>query len=111
MNIAWPVLLVVRGQMIPKTLDDMRVLHNQTAGSPQGIAAARALGDLSHMVYAPSLASSQSTAKAGELLFLDIWLTARGIMEFFSNEQVVQQGARLFGSRDATVWMPATGSF
>jgi hypothetical protein len=109
--IDWPVLLTVRGTTVPKTLEEMRVLHNHTAGSPQGIAAARALGDLSHMVYAPSLASTQSTAKAGELLFLDIWVNAKGIMEFFSNEQVVQQGARLFSSIDATVWMPAAGSF
>ena len=109
--IDWPVLLTVRGTTLPKTLEEMRVMHNQTAGSPQGIAAARALGDLSHMVYAPSLASKQSTAKAGELLFLDVWVKPKGIMDFFSNEQVVQQGTKLFSSRDATVWMPAAGSF
>jgi hypothetical protein len=109
--IDWPVLLTVRGTTVPKTLEEMRVVHNQTAGSPEGIAAARALGDLSHMVYAPSLASKQSTAKAGELLFLDTWVNAKGIMTFFSNEQVVQQGAKLFSARDATVWMPAAGSF
>jgi hypothetical protein len=107
----WPVLLTVRGTTVPKTLEEMRIVHNQTAGSAQGIAAARALGDLSHMVYAPSLASKQSTAKAGELLFLDVWATPKGIMDFFSNEQVVQQGVKLFSSRDATVWMPAAGSF
>jgi hypothetical protein len=32
-------------------------------------------------------------------------------MDFFSNEQVIQQGVKLFSSRDATVWMPAAGSF
>jgi hypothetical protein len=106
-----PVLLTVRGTIVPKTLEEMRVVHNQTAGSSQGIAAARALGDLSHMVYAPLLGSKQSTAKAGELLFLDVWVTPKGIMDFFSNEQVVQQGVKLFSSRDATVWMPAAGSF
>jgi hypothetical protein len=111
MNIAWPVLLVVRGQMIPKTLEDMRVLHNQTAGSPQGVAAARSLGDLSHMVYAPSVASKQSTAKAGELLFLDKWVDPKGIKNFFSNEQVVQQGSKLFSELDATIWRSAEGSF
>jgi len=109
--IDWPVLLTVRGTTVPKTLEEMRVVHNQTAGSSQGTAAARALGDLSHMVYAPSLASKQSTAKAGELLFLDVWVTAKGIMDFFSNEQVIQQGVKLFSSRDATIWMPAAGSF
>src|SRR4051812_40051448 len=110
-TIDWPVLLTVRGTAIPKSLEEMRVLHNQTAGSPQGIAAARSLGDLSHMVYAPSLTSKQSTAKAGELLFMDVWVNARGIMEFFANENVVQQGSKLFSSRDATVWMRAEGSF
>ncbi|HWW84689.1 MAG TPA: hypothetical protein VNZ26_13865 [Vicinamibacterales bacterium] len=110
-SIDWPVLLTVRGTMIPKTLEEMRVVHNQTAGSPQGIAAARSLGDLSHMVYAPSLESKQSTAKAGELLFLDFWVHPKGIMDFFSNEQVVQQGAKLFSERDATIWMRAEGSF
>ena len=38
--IDWPVLLTVRGTTVPKTLEEARVLHNQTAGSPQGIAAA-----------------------------------------------------------------------
>jgi hypothetical protein len=97
--------------MVPKTLEEMRVLHNQTAGSPQGIASARGLGDLSHLVYAPLLASQQSTAKAGELLFLDVWVDPKGIMDFFSNEQVQQLSGKLFSSRDATVWMPAAGSF
>jgi hypothetical protein len=107
----WPVLLVVRGKMVPKTLEEMRVVHNQTAGSPPGIAAARALGDLSHMVYAPSLTSAQSTAKAGELMFLDVWVHPKGIMEFFSNEQVAQQGSKLFSSVDHTIWMNAQGAF
>jgi len=109
--IEWPVLLTVRGKMLPKTLEEMRVMHNQTAGSPPGIAAARSLGDLSHMVYAPSLENPLSTAKAGELLFLDVWVHPKGIMDFFANEQVVQQGTKLFSSRDASIWMPAAGSF
>lgn len=110
-SINWPVLLTVRGTMVPKTLEDMRLLHNQTAGSPQGIAAARALGDLSHLVYAPLLSTPQSTAKAGELLFLDIWVDPHGIMSFFSNEQVQQLSGQLFSTRDAAIWMPAAGSF
>ncbi len=104
--IEWPVLLTVRGKMLPKTLDEMRVVHNQTAGSPPGIAAARALGDLSRMVYAP-LGGTGS----GELLFLDVWVHPKGLMDFFANEQVVQQGTKLFSARDATVWMPAAGAF
>jgi hypothetical protein len=41
-QIDWPVLLTVRGRVLPETLEQMRVIHNQTAGSPPGIAAARA---------------------------------------------------------------------
>jgi len=107
--IEWPVLLVVRGTPAPTTLDEMRVIHNQTAGSPPGIAAARSLGDLSHMVYAPL--TGTPAPDSHELLFLDVWVHPKGIMDFFSNEQVVQQGTKLFSSRDATVWMPAEGSY
>jgi quinol monooxygenase YgiN len=105
-----PVLLTVRGTAIPKTLEAMRVLHNETAGSPAGIAAARALGDLSHMVYAPAK-SPLSKAVAGELLFLDVWVHPKGIMDFFSNPQVQEQGGKLFSARDASVWAPAAGAF
>jgi hypothetical protein len=107
-----PVLLTVRGTYASASLEAARVLHNQTAGSEAGIAAARELGDLSHTIYAPaSGAEKTSKAKSGELLFIDTWLTPQGIMEFFSNENVIQQGNKLFTSRDATVWMPARGAF
>src|SRR5450432_1951177 len=107
----WPVLLTVRGKTIPKTLEEMRVLHNQTAGSPPGIAAARSFGDLSHKALSPCLRSPHAGAEAGELLFLDVWLHPRGIMDFFSNEQVIQQGTKLFSSRDSNIWMRAEGSY
>ena len=110
-KIDWPVLLTVRGKMLPNSLEEMRVLHNRTAGSPPGIAAARSLGDLSHLVYAPFAGLPQSTAKPGELLFLDVWQSPKGIMDFFSNEQVIQQGTKLFSARDATIWVRAEGSF
>jgi hypothetical protein len=87
------------------------VLHNETAGSQPGVAAARALGDLSHKVYAPCLRSQQSSAKKGELMFLDNWQDAKGLMEFFSNKHVQEQGGKLFSARDAAVWMPARGAF
>jgi hypothetical protein len=106
-----PVLLTVRGTLVPKDLEAARVLHNETAGSAPGIAAARALGDLSHNVYTPSLVSKQSGAKAGELLFLDRWIHPRGIMEFFGNAHVQAQGKNMFSQKDATVWMAAVGSF
>ena len=41
-------LLAIRGTLKPKTLEDARSTHNMTAGNPDGVAAARALGDLSH---------------------------------------------------------------
>ncbi len=110
-KIDWPVLLTVRGKMLPNSLEEMRVLHNRTAGSAAGIAAARSLGDLSHLVYAPFAPLPQSSAKAGELLFLDVWQSPKGIMDFFSNEQVIQSGTKLFSARDATIWMRAEGSF
>jgi hypothetical protein len=109
-KIDWPVLLTVRGKMLPSSLEEMRVLHNRTAGSAPGIAAARSLGDLSHLVYAP-FASPLSHAQPGELLFLDVWQSPKGIMDFFSNEQVIQSGTKLFSARDATIWMRAEGSF
>ncbi len=104
------ILLTVRGKYIPSTLEALRVLHNDTAGSAPGIAAARALGDLSHKVYSPA-PSPQSSAKEGEVLFIDWWQDPKGLMDFFANENVQMQGTKLFASRTATVWMPAKGSF
>lgn len=104
------VLLTVRATLAARTLEAARVLHNDTAGSAPGIAAARALGDLSHSVYAPAKGAS-SSAKDGELLFLDHWVTPDGIMQFFGKPTVQEQAAKLFSQRDATLWMPAAGSF
>lgn len=105
-----PVLLTVRGSLVPPTLEAARVLHNETAGSPPGIAAARALGDLSHKVYAPHGGADSGTAR-NELLFIDVWCDAQGIGQFFSNHEVQQQANRLFSAKDASIWMPAHGSF
>lgn len=107
---ATPVFLTVRGKYIPQDLEGCRVVHNDTAGSPAGMAAARSLGDLSHKIYAP-LSGPQSGAKDGEVLFMDWWQDPKGLMDFFSNQNVQMQGAKLFASRDATVWMPAKGAF
>jgi hypothetical protein len=104
------VLLTVRGIYISDSLEAMRLLHNSTAGSEQGIAAARSLGDLSHNVYSPSLRSKQAGAEIGELLFVDWWESPKGIMDFFSNPQVQQQGGKLFSKRHATLWISARGS-
>lgn len=101
-----PVTLTVRG-ISKKTGDAMRTLHNETAGSPQGIAAARSLGDLSHKVFTPL----GGDAKPNELLFLDVWIDPAGIQKFFSHPEVTAQGAQLFVEKDPTVWMPARGSY
>src|SRR5262245_36108708 len=74
------VLLTVRGTTRPATLDACRTLHNSTAGSKEGIAMARSLGDLSHKVYVPipSLGDA-SGVKTGELLFIDVWKAPDGL--------------------------------
>ena len=84
-------------------------LHNETAGSPQGIAAARALGDLSHKVYSPI--TKAGGTEENELLFIDYWMSPQGIGQFFSNAHVQEQGSKLFSKRDPVVWMPAKGAF
>jgi len=104
------VFLTVRGMYTPPNLEAFRILHNDTAGSGPGIAAARSLGDLSHKVYAP-LPGAHSSAKAGEVLFFDWWQDPKGLMDFFSNEQSQALGKVLFSSVVHTVWMPAKGSF
>ncbi|MBX7101025.1 MAG: hypothetical protein K1X89_25135 [Myxococcaceae bacterium] len=104
------IFLTVRGTYLAPSLEACRVIHNDTAGSQPGIAAARALGDLSHKVFAP-LPSPVSSAKSGEVLFLDWWQDPKGLMDFFANENVQMQGTKLFKARDPVVWMPAKGSF
>ncbi len=109
MNIESPVLLTVRGTLAPRSLEAACSLHNETAGSAQGIAAARALGDLSHKVYTPVAKAGGS--EDGELLFIDYWLTPQGIGKFFSDAHVQEQGSKLFAKRDPVVWMRAIGAF
>src|SRR5258708_473076 len=102
------VFLTVRGSLVPKTAEAACRLHNETAGSPEGIAAARALGDLSHKVYWPVPGLG---AKDGELLFLDWWKSAEGIGTFFSDPRVHGMASKLFTERDGVVWMPARDAF
>ena len=99
-------LLAIRGTLAPATLEDARILHNQTAGAPQSVAAARSLGDLSHMVYVPT---GQQRAGAGEFLILDLWNSMEGLNTFFANPQVQEQAGQIFSSRDPLVWVPADG--
>ncbi|HEY1691860.1 MAG TPA: hypothetical protein VGG39_06845 [Polyangiaceae bacterium] len=102
------VFLTVRGTLVPKGAEAACRLHNETAGSAPGIAAARALGDLSHKVYAPVPGLG---ANEGELLFFDWWKTAEGLGAFFSDPQVHGMAAKLFSEREGVMWMPARGAF
>ncbi|MEM6991961.1 MAG: hypothetical protein AAF721_15740 [Myxococcota bacterium] len=110
MTVQLPVLLTVRGTIAQPNLDAVRKIHNETAGSPEGIANARGLGDLSHKVYEP-IVGPQSQAKAGEALFMDTWLDADGIMKFFGDERVAKTSTMLFEAREPAIWVAAEGAF
>src|SRR5438552_9315221 len=98
-------LLTIRGTLAPTSLEAARQVHNQTAGAPDGVAAARSLGDLSHMVYVPV------NKELPELFIMDLWTSPGGLNQFFSDPQV-QHGAELiFTQRDPVVWEPAEGFF
>jgi hypothetical protein len=99
-------LLAIRGTLAPNTLEEARKVHNETAGAPPNVAAARGLGDLSHMVYTPA---SESSLGAEEFLILDLWNNPEGLNQFFSNEQVQEQAGLIFTERDPVVWAPAEG--
>jgi quinol monooxygenase YgiN len=99
-------LLTIRGTLAPATIEDARGIHNATAGAPESIAAARSLGDVSHMVYTPT---TPATSGAGEILFVDYWTSADGLNQFFANPQVQEQAAQIFTDRDPVVWVPAEG--
>jgi quinol monooxygenase YgiN len=99
-------LLSIRGKLKPDTLEAARAIHNSTAGASANVAAARALGDVSHMVFVPS---DQNGPKAGEFLILDVWNSMDGLNQFFANPHVQEQAGQIFTERDPVVWMPATG--
>lgn len=99
-------LLSIRGMLAPSALDAARSIHNETAGAPANVEAARSLGDLSHMVYVPLEHHNGAT---GEFLILDIWNNIEGLNQFFANPHVQEQGGRIFSQRDPVVWMPAEG--
>ena len=101
-------LLTIRGKLKPATVEDSRSVHNATAGNPDGVAAARSLGDLSHMVYVPS---GQNGGPSSELLILDVWNNLDGLNQFFSDHAVQEGGDLIFSEREPVVWMPAQGAF
>jgi quinol monooxygenase YgiN len=101
-------LLTIQGTLKSDTLADASATHNKTAGDPNNIAAARSLGDLSHMVYLPT---EKPASGAGDVLFIDQWNSIDGLNKFFANEDV-QKGAELiFSKRDPVVWTPAEGFY
>ena len=103
-------LLAIRGTLKPSTLEEARKVHNMTAGNPDGVAAAKSLGDVSHMVYIPMQHNGHAkTEGAGEFLIMDLWTSPDGLNTFFSDHQVQEGGAMIFSDRDPVVWAPAQG--
>ena len=103
-------LLAIRGTLAPKTLEEARKVHNMTAGDPAGIAAAKSLGDVSHMVYVPVQHDGHAkTNGAGEFLIMDLWTSIEGLNTFFADKQVQEGGALIFSERDPVVWTAAPG--
>ena len=103
-------LLTIRGTLSPDTLEAARKVHNQTAGDPAGVAAAKSLGDVSHMVYVPMEHDGHAKSEgAGEFLIMDLWYSMEGLNTFFADKQVQQGGDMIFSQRDPVVWAPAEG--
>ena len=100
-------LLTVRGSLAAPNREAGRLAHNQVAGSDEAVAMARSFGDLSHAVYVPAEAPASG---AGELLIIDYWNSAEGLMKFFANEQVQQGGTMVFkNDRENVVWRTTPG--
>ena len=103
-------LLTIRGTLSPDTLEAARKVHNQTAGDPAGVAAAKSLGDVSHMVYVPMQHDGHDKPKgAGEFLIMDLWYSMEELNTFFADTHVQQGGDMIFSQRDPVVWAPAEG--
>src|SRR5215211_4710910 len=101
-------LLTIRGTLAPDTLEAACNVHNMTAGDPQGVAAAKSLGDVSHMVYVPMPHDEHAQSKgAGEFLIMDLWYSIEGLNTFFADKQVQEGGSMIFSERDPVVWAPA----
>ncbi|HVU10159.1 MAG TPA: hypothetical protein VHD90_02730 [Phototrophicaceae bacterium] len=99
-------LLSIRGTLASPSLEASRALHNETAGAPASVTAAKALGDLSHMVYTPL---DPNGGAADAFLILDVWNSMEGLNQFFANPHVQEQAGQIFATRDPVVWVPAEG--
>lgn len=103
-------LLAIRGTLAPQNLEEARKVHNMTAGNPAGIAAAKSLGDVSHMVYVPLQHNGHANGNgAGEFLIMDLWTSIEGLNTFFADKQVQEGGSMIFTERDPVVWAAAPG--
>jgi hypothetical protein len=103
-------LLAIRGTLAPATLEAARKVHNQTAGNPDGVAAAQSLGDVSHNVYVPAMHEGHDKTKgAGEFLIMDLWTSIEGLNTFFADKHVQEGGAMIFTERDPVIWTAAPG--
>ncbi len=99
-------LLTVMGKVKTDSIESTRQMHNQTAGNSDGVAAAKQLGDLSHMAYMPLDASTNFKQ---DLLFLDIWNNAEGIEKFFSDPNVQAGANMMWQSKDVILWSKLDG--
>ncbi len=97
-------LLSIQGKLSPKSLEAARTIHNETAGAPANVAAAKELSDLSHSVYVPI---GHNGRDAGDFLILDQWNKLEGLNNFFGNVHVQEQAGLIFSARDPVVWKPA----
>jgi hypothetical protein len=103
-------LLTIRGTLSSTTLEEACKIHNMTAGDPQGVAAAKSLGDVSHMVYVPMSDNGHTeSGGAGEFLIMDLWYSVEGLNTFFADQHVQEGGNMIFRQRDPVVWAPAEG--
>lgn len=94
-------LFTVMGKVKTNSIAETCELHNKTAGNPAGVAAAKSLGDMSHMTFMPLDAA---TSFSGDLLFMDIWNNLDGLAQFFSDPQVQAGGEMMFSSKETIVW-------
>jgi len=98
-------LLTLRGKVSTPTVAGARELHNKTAGSAGGIAAARALGDLGHNVST----SAGGGAGSDQVLIIGCWNSRSGFGQFFADPQVQAGAELLFTEREGTLWAPTSG--
>src|SRR5688572_27348266 len=99
-------LLSTQGTLVSRTVEVLRSIHNQTAGSPDGVAAAMSFGGMRHMLCTRL---GTNGGGQGEFLSLDVWNSMEGLNQFFADPVVQEQAGQIFSERDPVVWQPADG--